>query len=99
MKHLLEMILLVLCSFILSGLINVVRCDKDIYTKKLLNHDCQNDFSVTCLKFNAMSILDKISDNTEYNIISGVSIVRDPAANLTKNSEIIAGKKNPFFLV
>lgn len=51
---------------------------------------CGNRYSVTCLKLEIVSFLERISDQNEYNLMSGVSVVKDTEANVTKTSEIIA---------
>ncbi|XP_055618781.1 uncharacterized protein LOC129763584 [Toxorhynchites rutilus septentrionalis] len=51
---------------------------------------CENRYSVTCLKLDIVSFLERISDQNEYNIVSGVSVVKDADKNITKTSEIIA---------
>ncbi|XP_065076879.1 uncharacterized protein Osi16 [Ochlerotatus camptorhynchus] len=51
---------------------------------------CGNRYSVTCLKLEIVSFLERISDQNEYSLMSGVSVVKDTEANVTKTSEIIA---------
>ncbi|XP_058839444.1 uncharacterized protein LOC131694922 [Topomyia yanbarensis] len=51
---------------------------------------CINKYSVTCLKLEIVSFLERISDQSEYNLMSGVSVVRDSDSNVTKTAEIIA---------
>ncbi|XP_053698675.1 uncharacterized protein LOC128745626 [Sabethes cyaneus] len=51
---------------------------------------CINKYSVTCLKLEIVSFLERISEQSEYNLMSGVSVVKDADANVTKTAEIIA---------
>lgn len=51
---------------------------------------CEKKYSVTCLKLDIVSFLERISDQNEYNIVSGVSVVKDADKNITKTAEIIA---------
>ncbi|XP_058443871.1 uncharacterized protein LOC131425754 [Malaya genurostris] len=51
---------------------------------------CINKYSVTCLKLEIVSFLERISEQSEYSLMSGVSVVRDSDANVTKTAEIIA---------
>ncbi|XP_062540340.1 uncharacterized protein LOC134208366 [Armigeres subalbatus] len=51
---------------------------------------CGHRYSVTCLKLDIVSFLERISDQPQYNLIPGVSVVRDANVNVTKSAEIIA---------
>ncbi|KAL1380122.1 hypothetical protein pipiens_014442 [Culex pipiens pipiens] len=51
---------------------------------------CDNKYSLTCLKLEIVSFLERISDQSEYNLMSGVSVVKDNTVNVTKTAEIIA---------
>lgn len=51
---------------------------------------CANSYSVSCLKMEIVSFLERLSDQKEYNLLSGVSVVKDPGANVTKTADIIA---------
>ncbi|XP_055551615.1 uncharacterized protein LOC129733983 [Wyeomyia smithii] len=51
---------------------------------------CINKYSVTCLKLEIVSFLERISEQSEYSLMSGVSVVKDADANVTKTAEIIA---------
>lgn len=54
---------------------------------------CDSSYSIVCLKLDILSLIDKISTtNTEFNIASGVTLVRESNPNKTQNSKIVSGK-------
>jgi hypothetical protein len=47
-----------------------------------------------CLKLDVLSLIDRISaSNTEYQLTSGISLVREQNVNKTQNAKIVSGKK------
>lgn len=55
---------------------------------------CESSYSLMCLKLDILSLIDKISTtNKEYNIASGITLVRENNPNKTQNSKIVSGKK------
>jgi Protein of unknown function (DUF1676) len=59
-----------------------------------IKKSCDNGYSLTCLKLDMVQLVDKITDTEKFDIISGVSVVKDPSENDTKTSEIVAGMQN-----
>lgn len=77
---------LVLC--IVSGVLS----QTDYETKRAFPRDCDSGYSMTCLKLDIVSFIDKLAETKEYNVLSGVSVVREFGnLNDTKNAEIVAG--------
>lgn len=61
--------------------------------RKMPSNGCDRAvYSFNCLKLDAVQFLDKMSTRQVYHIAGGLSLVHDPTANQTQNSEIIAGK-------
>jgi len=47
-----------------------------------------------CLKLDVLSLIDRISaSNTEYQLTSGISLVREHNVNKTQNAKIVSGKR------
>ncbi|XP_055587104.1 uncharacterized protein LOC129739648 [Uranotaenia lowii] len=51
---------------------------------------CENKYSVACLKMEIVSFLERVSDQNEVDLTSGISVVRDSDVNVTKTAEIIS---------
>uniref|UniRef100_A0A182R853 Protein osiris 16 n=1 Tax=Anopheles funestus TaxID=62324 RepID=A0A182R853_ANOFN len=51
---------------------------------------CDQRYSVNCLKLELVSFLERVTNQKEYNLMAGVSVVRDPGANITRTADIIA---------
>jgi hypothetical protein len=63
--------------------------DNDI--KRSFAKSCDSGYSLTCLKLDMVSLVDKITDTEKIDIVPGVSVVKDLTENDTKTSEIVAG--------
>lgn len=62
-------------------------------TKANAKLKCESSYSLMCLKLDILSLIDKIATtNKEYNIASGVTLVRETNPNKTQNSKIVSGK-------
>lgn len=83
-------------SFILLvviGLTSAATTSNDIPsdTKGNSKLKCDTSYSLMCLKLDILSLIDKISTtNTEFNIASGVTLVRENNPNKTQNSKIVS---------
>ncbi|XP_049548079.1 uncharacterized protein LOC125959302 [Anopheles darlingi] len=51
---------------------------------------CDQRYNVNCLKLELVSFLERVTNQKEYNLMAGVSVVRDPGANITKTTDLIA---------
>ncbi|XP_058120393.1 uncharacterized protein LOC131284931 [Anopheles ziemanni] len=51
---------------------------------------CEQRYNVNCLKLELVSFLERVTNQKEYSLMSGVSVVRDPGANITRTADIIA---------
>lgn len=59
---------------------------------------CSTNYNSMCLKLDIISLIENISkSNEEYNIYSGISVVKEDRSNQTNNMEIISGKDKYFF--
>lgn len=53
---------------------------------------CENSYTTMCLKLDIINLMDKISTtNSEYNLASGVTLVKEVNTNRTQNAKVIAG--------
>lgn len=80
-------------SFIILIAIGLAAASNDIpsETKGNAKLKCDTSYSLMCLKLDILSLIDKISTtNTEFNIASGVTLVRENLPNKTQNSKIVA---------
>ncbi|XP_053670719.1 uncharacterized protein LOC128721034 [Anopheles nili] len=51
---------------------------------------CDQRYSVNCLKLELVSFLERVTNQPEYDLMAGVSVVRDPGANITRTADIVA---------
>ncbi|CAG9569453.1 unnamed protein product [Danaus chrysippus] len=66
-------------------------------TSKSLRKDCSNGiFSVTCLKIEAISVLEKLSSRDELNLLPGISVVKESKENDSKAEEFAADLARAF---
>lgn len=62
-------------------------------SKANMKSKCESAYNFMCLKLDILSLIDKISTSTsEYQLTSGVSLVRETNVNKTQNSKIVSGK-------
>lgn len=59
--------------------------------QRLYGRECDTSYSVTCLKLDVVGFLEKLSEKKEYDILPGVSVVKEINASDPKTSEIVAG--------
>lgn len=78
---------------VIIGLSNASSSSNDIPTDTKGNAKlkCDSAYSLMCLKLDILSLIDKISTtNTEFNIASGVTLIRENSPNKTQNSKIVS---------
>ena len=54
--------------------------------------ECEGSYSLSCFKKDIVSYIEKLSSLDEVNILPGMTVVKDETANVTKTSQIVAGK-------
>lgn len=54
--------------------------------------ECEGSYSLACFKKDIVHYIEKISSLDEVNILPGMTVVKDESANVTKTSEMVAGK-------
>lgn len=52
--------------------------------------DCDVGYSVKCLKLDIVSYIEKMSNKEEFNVLPGVSVIREANSNENKTSEIVS---------
>lgn len=54
---------------------------------------CESSYNLMCLKLDILSLIDRLSaSNKEFNIASGIALVRENNPNKTQNTKIVSGK-------
>ncbi|CRK87107.1 CLUMA_CG000852, isoform A [Clunio marinus] len=79
--------------FVIIGLTSAASSANDILSEQKGNAKakCESSYSLMCLKLDVLSLIDKISTtNTEFNLASGVTLVRENNPNKTQNSKIVS---------
>lgn len=86
--------------FITIGLSSAASSINDIPTEKGgAKAKCENSYSLMCLKLDILNLIDKISTtNTEFNIASGITLVRENNPDKALNSKIVSGKQWKVFI-
>ncbi|XP_028128257.1 uncharacterized protein LOC114324589 [Diabrotica virgifera virgifera] len=64
--------------------------------KRSFAKDCDNTFSLTCLKLNIVGWVDKLNENENLSVFPGVSIVRENASAAGNNAEVVADLAREF---
>lgn len=57
--------------------------------KKSLAKNCDDSYSLTCLKLDVVSWVDKLSENEDISVLPGVSIVRENSSAKVTTSDIV----------
>lgn len=58
--------------------------------KKSLTRDCGNVYTATCLKLDIVSWVDKLNEDDDYNVLPGVSLVRENGSVRSSTADIVA---------
>lgn len=84
-----------LIFFITIGLSSAAIANNEIFPEKSsMKAKCESSYNLMCLKLDVLSLIDRISaSNTEYQLTSGISLVREHNVNKTQNAKIVSGKK------
>lgn len=54
---------------------------------------CESSYNLMCLKLDILSLIDRLStSNKEFNLASGIVLVRENNPNKTQNTKIVSGK-------
>lgn len=68
---------------------NEVKSDRSEF-KKALKNDCDNNYSLTCLKLDIVTWVDKLNENEDISVLPGVNLVRDKNSSQEKTSSVVA---------
>ena len=81
-------------AFLIIGLTHAASSSNEIpFEKSSAKLKCDSAYSLTCLKLDILSLIDKIATtNKEFNIGAGVTLVREENPNKTQNIKIVSGK-------
>lgn len=58
--------------------------------KKSLSRNCANAYTITCLKLDIVSWVDKLNEEDDYNVLPGVSVVRDNGSARANTADLVA---------
>ncbi|CAO1426640.1 unnamed protein product [Diamesa hyperborea] len=86
------------CGLVLltvAVVINIVQCSEAVLEQpksgSSTKNKCENSYTTMCLKLDIINLMDKISTtNSEYNLATGVSLVKEVNTNRTHNAKVIA---------
>ncbi|XP_018334529.1 uncharacterized protein LOC108743456 [Agrilus planipennis] len=72
-----------------------VTSDRSEY-KRSLPRDCGSKYSVTCLKLDVVSWVEKLNEEGNYNILPGVAIVKENGTSTTNTAELVSDLAREF---
>ncbi|XP_018321588.1 uncharacterized protein LOC108734498 [Agrilus planipennis] len=58
--------------------------------KKSLSRDCASKYTITCLKFDIVSWVDKLNEEDNYDVLPGVSVVRENGTARANTADMVA---------
>lgn len=58
--------------------------------KRSLSRDCANSYSATCLKLDIVSWVDKLNEEDNYNVLPGVSVIKENASARANTADMVA---------
>jgi hypothetical protein len=69
--------------------------------KKVMSKGCSHRYTLTCLKLDVVSLVDRLSETDKYQLLPGVTVVRDnsSAENGSDGEEATSNRKFPADLV
>jgi hypothetical protein len=69
--------------------------------KKVMSKGCSHRYTLTCLKLDVVSLVDRLSETDKYQLLPGVTVVRDnsSAGNGSGSEEATSDRKFPADLV
>ncbi|KAK9879981.1 hypothetical protein WA026_008490 [Henosepilachna vigintioctopunctata] len=76
-----------LSCFIVLNLVSV-RTEDDVKIDKI-SRDCNNSYSLTCLKLNIVNFVDKMNEQESYSIFPGVSLVRENVSSHVNTADMV----------
>lgn len=62
----------------------------------LINKDCVKSYSLTCLKLDVVSFVDKLSETQSLGLFPGISVVKENNSDSMSTSEVIANLARDF---
>ncbi|KAL3268034.1 hypothetical protein HHI36_007167 [Cryptolaemus montrouzieri] len=76
-------------SFCIVSFITSAYCEENLKTGKL-SRDCGNSYSITCLKLDIVSFIDKLNEEDSYSVFPGISLVRENSTSETSTAEMVS---------
>lgn len=64
--------------------------------KRSLSKNCDQSYSVTCLKLDVVSWVDKLNENEHYSVLPGVTLVREAGSARSSTADIVADLARDF---
>jgi Protein of unknown function (DUF1676). len=60
--------------------------------KKVLSKSCSNRYTFTCLKLDVVSLVDKLSETEKYQLMPGVTVIKDNSSDNEEASRKFSGE-------
>ncbi|KAL3268035.1 hypothetical protein HHI36_007168 [Cryptolaemus montrouzieri] len=76
-------------SYIAIALILGAYCDENVKPEKF-SRDCGNSYSLTCLKLDIVTFVDKLSEQDNYSVFPGISLIRENSTSRTNTAEMVS---------
>lgn len=64
--------------------------------KKSLSRDCANSYSLTCLKLDVVSYVDKLNEDDNISVVPGVTVVRENGSARANTADLVADLARDF---
>lgn len=58
--------------------------------KRSFDKECQESYSMTCLKMDIVQWVDKLSESKDFSVLPGVTIIKESTATQEKNNVVVA---------
>ncbi|XP_045474163.1 uncharacterized protein LOC123680361 [Harmonia axyridis] len=66
-----------------------VRCDDGVKKDKL-SRDCGNAYSMTCLKLDIVSFVDKLNEEEQFSVFPGISLVKENSTSQPDTANMVS---------
>ncbi|XP_044727539.1 uncharacterized protein LOC123291151 [Chrysoperla carnea] len=87
--------ILLCCLCVLSGLTNAVE-EQQQQSGRGFSRDCAKSYSLTCLKLDVVSFVEKMSENDNYSLLPGINVIREKDVSETKTSDLVSDLAREF---
>ncbi|XP_044755173.1 uncharacterized protein LOC123314119 [Coccinella septempunctata] len=64
-------------------------CDDNVKNEKL-SRDCGNSYSMTCLKLDVVSFVDKLNEEEQFSVFPGISLVKENSTAQANTADMVS---------